>query len=97
MHTHWTLWRVVRLLSEAEWPTLVDDHGLDNSRGGMPERSSHPDFTDSASPVLLPRPAYWAIREMAQAVVPVFVAARDGVVEEVCLVVRWVVAVVGTD
>ena len=97
MHTHWILWRVVRLLSEAEWPTLVDDHGLDKSRGGMPERFSHPDLVDSSSPVLLPRPACWAIREMAQVVVPVFVVVRDVVVEEVCLVVRRVVAVVGTD
>ena len=97
MHTQWTLWRVVRLLSEAEWPTLVDDHGHGKSRGGMPERFSHPDLVDLASPVLLPWPAYWAKREMAQAVVPVFVAVRDVVVEEVCLVVRWVVAVVGTD
>ena len=34
---------------------------------------------------------------MAQAVVPVFVEVRDVVAEVVCLVVRWVVAVVGTD
>ena len=34
---------------------------------------------------------------MAQAVVPVFVEVRDVVVVVVCLVVRWVVAVVGTD
>ena len=93
----WTLWCVVRLLSEAEWPTLVDDHGHGKSRGGMPERFSHPDLVDLASLVLLLWPAYWAKRGMAQAVVPVFAAVCDVVVEVVCLVVRWVVVVVGTD
>ena len=46
VHMHWTLWRVVRLQSEVEWPTLVDDHGLGKSRGEMPERFSHPDLVD---------------------------------------------------
>ena len=95
MHKHWTPWRVVRLLSEVELPTLVDGHGLDKSRGGMLARFSRPDLADSASPVLLPRLACWAIQETVQVVEPVFVVGRGVAVEEVCLVVRLVVAVVG--
>ena len=95
MHMHWIPWRVGRLLSEAESPTLVDGHGLDKSRGERLALFSRPDLADSASPVLLPQPACWAIQETVQVAEPVFVVGRGVVVEEVCLVVRLVVAVVG--
>ena len=94
MHKNWTPWRVVRLLSEVELPTWVDVHGLYTSRGVMLARFSRPCLADSASPVLMPLLAYWAIQETVQVVEPVYVVGRGVAVEEVCLVVRLVVAVV---
>ena len=60
----------------------------------MLARFSCPGLADSASPVLRPWLAYWAIQETVQVVEPVFVVGRGVVVEEVCLVVRLVVAAV---
>ena len=94
MHKSWTPWRVRRLPNEVELPTWVDARGLDMSREVMMAQFCRLGLADLANPVLMPRLAYWAIQETVQVDEPVYVVGRGVAVEEVCLVVRLVVAVV---